>query len=63
MRVFFENGALFVNMHARRLLDDSGVDHVKSSSYYTQGNGQDKAANKSLLRVQQNGVRGTSDMA
>lgn len=36
-------------MHVWRLFDDSGIDHVKTSSYYHQGNGQTEATNKTLF--------------
>lgn len=45
-RLLSDNGTSFVNVHVQDLLNDYGVDHVKSSSYYAQGNVQAKATTK-----------------
>lgn len=41
---------LCVNAHVRQLLQEYSVEHVKSNTYYLQGNGQVLATNKSLFR-------------
>lgn len=51
LNFYFLIRVIFINMHMRRLLNGYGIDHVKSSSYYPQGNDQAEAANKILLRT------------
>ncbi|XP_028113659.1 uncharacterized protein LOC114311695 [Camellia sinensis] len=46
-----DNGAPFVNRHVGRLLDTYWIKHHKSSPYYSQGNGQAEATNKTLIRI------------
>lgn len=37
-RILSDNGIPFINSHVRELCEQYGVDHVKSTSYYPQGN-------------------------
>ncbi|OMO94091.1 reverse transcriptase [Corchorus capsularis] len=50
-RIISDNGTPFVNKDVRKLLALYDIDHVKSTRYYPQGNGQAEATNKTLLRV------------
>lgn len=46
-----DNSKPFVNSHVRKLFEQYGVDHVKSTPYYLQGNGQAEATNTTLQRI------------
>lgn len=50
-RILSDNGIPFVNAHVRQLLEQYGVDHIKSSLYYPQENSQAEASRKTLLRM------------
>lgn len=50
-RILSDNSPSFVNSHVKELCKRHGVDHVKSTPYYPQGNGQAEATNKTLLRI------------
>lgn len=50
-RIISDNGTPFINTYILQLTEEYGVNHVKSSPYYPQRNGQDEATNKTLIRV------------
>lgn len=50
-RLSSDNGTPFVNFETRHLCEEYGIDHIKSTPYYPQGNGQAEATNKTLLRI------------
>lgn len=50
-RIRSDNGTPFINSNVRELCEKYGVDHVKSTPYYPQGNGQAEATNKTLMRI------------
>lgn len=50
-RLLSDNGTPFVNSEVRQLCEEYGIDHVRSTPYYLQGNGQAEATNKTLLRI------------
>lgn len=49
--ILFDNGTLFINSNVQEFCEEYRVDHVKSSPYYSQRNGQAEARNKTLLRI------------
>lgn len=48
-RLFFVNGTSVFNTYVRKMLDCYGINYVKSSPYYPQGNSQAEAINKIVL--------------
>lgn len=48
-RILSNNATPFINMQVGILLNDYGLDHMKSSPYYPQENYQAKATNKPYL--------------
>lgn len=50
-RLLSDNGTAFTSMHVWWLLDDYGIDCVKTSPYYPQGNSQAEAISKTPLHV------------
>lgn len=49
-RTLSDNGMPFINSNVRELCE-KGVDHIKSTSYYPQGNRQAESTNKTLIRT------------
>lgn len=45
------DSALLINTHARQLLEECGIDHVKSSPYYPQRNGKAEAPKNFTLNA------------
>lgn len=50
-RLLSDNDTPFVNSHVRQLCEEYVIDYIKSTPYYSQGNGQVEATNKTLLRM------------
>lgn len=50
-RLLSDNGTSVVNFHGLELCEQYGIDHVKSSLYYPEGNAQAEATNMTLLRI------------
>lgn len=50
-RIISNYGTPLINSHVREFCEQYGVDNVKSSPYYPQGNGQVEATNKTPLRI------------
>lgn len=46
-----DNGTPFLNSQVQQLCEEYQIDHVKSTPYYPQRNGQVEATNKNLLRI------------
>lgn len=46
-----DNGSLFINSATHQLCEEYGIDYIKSTPYYPQGNGQREATNRTLLRI------------
>ena len=50
-RIISDNGTPFINKDVRRMVEQYGIKHRRSTPYYTQGNGQAEATNRVLLRI------------
>ncbi len=50
-RIISNNGTPFINKNVRRMVEQYGIKHRRSTPYYTQGNGQAEATNRVLLRI------------
>jgi len=50
-RIISDNGTPFVNGDVRKMLEFYQVKHHWSSPYYSQGNGQVEATNKTLIKI------------
>ena len=50
-RIISDNGTPFVNSDVRKMLEFYQIKHHWSSPYYSQGNGQAKATNKTLIKI------------
>lgn len=51
MRILTDNGTPFVHKMVKRLTEKYLIDHVKSTPYYPQGNGQAEVTNKTLISI------------
>lgn len=50
-RILSDSDTPFINSTVRELCEKYGVDHVKSTPYFPQDNGQAEATNKTLMRI------------
>ena len=50
-KIINDNGTPFVNSDVRRMLEFYQVKHHRSLPYYSQGNGQVEATNKTLIKI------------
>ena len=50
-RIINDNGTLFINSDVRKMLEFYQVKHHRSSPYYPQGNRQEEATNKVLIKI------------
>ena len=50
-KIISDNGTPFVNNDVRKMLEFYQVKHHRSSPYYSQGNGQAEATNKTLIKI------------
>jgi hypothetical protein len=50
-RIISDNGTPFINKDVRRVVEQYGIKHRRSTPYYPQGNGQAEATNRVLLRI------------
>ena len=50
-RIISDNGTQFVKSDVRKMLEFYQVKHHQSSPYYSQGNGQVEATNKTLIKI------------
>ena len=50
-RIISDNGTPFVNSEVRKMLEFYQVKHHRSSPYYSQGNGQAEATNKTFIKI------------